>query len=99
MKQDKSFVPQNCHTICCEFQDVCKYADIYTDRSYGCTTRDLILANAAKTLGASSPLAMTKIQMLKQLRADTGCSLRDGYDALERSGYNMNMAREYLSHL
>lgn len=45
-----------------------------------------------------SEAGMTKIQMLKQLRQETGVDLRTAKDALEYSGWDMIGAKSYIQY-
>lgn len=85
----------NCHEIRCPFESICRNRDIYTDRTMGCTTREFIIGEAQKV--AFSTHGMSKIQMVKVLRDETGASLRTCLDALERGG-DLVKAKDYILH-
>ena len=86
----------NCHESRCPFESICRHRDAYTDRSNGCTTQEFIVNEAQKVvlLGQRKP----KIYLVKQLREETGASLKTCVDALEYSGGDMIKARDYIKY-
>lgn len=106
--QNGSREVRNCRIIRCPFESICRNADFYTDRRSGCDTQKFILSEAkmltqtecapAATGAVISEAGMTKIQMLKQLRQETGVDIRTAKDALEYSGWDLIGAKSYIRY-
>lgn len=106
--QNGSREVRNCRAIRCPFESICRNADFYTDRHIGCDTQKFILSEAKMLMKSEhipvvtgaviSEAGMTKIQMLKQLRQETGVDLRTAKDALEYSGWDMIGAKSYIQY-
>lgn len=97
---------RNCRAVRCPFESICRNSDFYTDRSGGCDTQRFIISEAKMlmqneitpvTPGAViSESGMSKIQKVKQLRQETGVSLRTAKDALDYSGWDIDGAKSYI---
>lgn len=97
----------HCMAIRCPFESICRDADWCTDRSNGCATQNYIIAEAQKlkpseltpVVGSviSGP-GTAKIVKIKQLRAETGVSLIEAKDALDRCGYDLESAKRCIEH-
>lgn len=97
----------HCRAIRCPFESICREADWCTDRGNGCATQNYITSEAQKlkpseltpVVGAViSESGAAKIAKIKQLRAETGVSLREVKDALDRCGYDLESAKRYIEH-
>lgn len=106
--QNGSREVRNCRAIRCPFESICRNADFYTDRRSGCDTQRFILSEAkmlmqterapVATGAVISEAGMTKIQMIKQLRQETGVDLRTAKDALDYSGWDLIGAKSYIQY-
>lgn len=97
----------HCRAIRCPFESICRDANWHTDRSNGCATQNYIISEAQRlkpseltpVVGAAiSGPGTAKIGKIKQLRAETGVSLREAKDALDRCGYDLEDAKRYIEH-
>ena len=103
----EGYAVQHCRAIRCPFESTCRDRDFRTDRSNGCETQNFIITEAQKlkttnvvepTYTGVSERGMTKIQMLKILRNETGADLKTCEDALDYANWELPRARDYIKY-
>lgn len=98
---------QHCRAIRCPFESICRDRDFRTDRSNGCETQNFIIKEAQKLRPTNVAIAagvevseqvMTRIQMVKFLRNETGADLKTCKDALEYANWELPRALDYIKY-
>ena len=96
---------QHCRAIRCPFESICRNRDFHTDRSSGCETQDYIISQAKNMTPTGyvyqpekPPTGMSKIQMVKHLRNETGADLKTCKDALEYANWELPRALDYIKY-
>lgn len=99
---------QHCRAIRCPFESICRNRDFQTDRSNGCETQNFIITEAKKMEPTNfvytpgpviiSGQGKSRIQLVKQLREETGADLKTCKDALEYANWELPRAMDYIKY-